>query len=195
MLLRSKIHETLSNLIKLVLAVSFVFLMRMHSSAAFHLIKQDWRTSPKFIYLTNSICLFPSTWEYWIIMRAGFSEFWALCCSSGIWNDLGLISSVFCFCRLTPKIGFPWSELRNISLNDKKFVIKPIDKVETGREVIQFGGHPIPPLLLWSRLHPPPNQIRLPRPHPAWPPRIRHPHFHGQSVSGLHLPLRKRISL
>ncbi|KAH3729482.1 radixin-like isoform X1 [Dreissena polymorpha] len=30
--------------------------------------------------------------------------------------------------RLTPKIGFPWSEIRNISFNDKKFVIKPIDK-------------------------------------------------------------------
>lgn len=33
-----------------------------------------------------------------------------------------------CFYRLTPKIGFPWSEIRNISFNDKKFVIKPIDK-------------------------------------------------------------------
>uniref|UniRef100_A0AAV2K7Q6 FERM domain-containing protein n=1 Tax=Knipowitschia caucasica TaxID=637954 RepID=A0AAV2K7Q6_KNICA len=30
--------------------------------------------------------------------------------------------------RLTPKIGFPWSEIRNISFNDKKFIIKPIDK-------------------------------------------------------------------
>lgn len=30
--------------------------------------------------------------------------------------------------RLTPKIGFPWSEIRNISFSDKKFVIKPIDK-------------------------------------------------------------------
>jgi radixin len=29
--------------------------------------------------------------------------------------------------RLTPKIGFPWSEIRNISFNDRKFVIKPID--------------------------------------------------------------------
>ncbi|EPQ09309.1 Ezrin [Myotis brandtii] len=29
--------------------------------------------------------------------------------------------------KLTPKIGFPWSEIRNISFNDKKFVIKPID--------------------------------------------------------------------
>jgi len=29
--------------------------------------------------------------------------------------------------RLSPKIGFPWSEIRNISFNDKKFV-KPIDK-------------------------------------------------------------------
>ena len=31
-------------------------------------------------------------------------------------------------CRLTPKIGFPWSEIRNISFSDKKFIIKPIDK-------------------------------------------------------------------
>uniref|UniRef100_A0A3Q3W088 FERM domain-containing protein n=1 Tax=Mola mola TaxID=94237 RepID=A0A3Q3W088_MOLML len=30
--------------------------------------------------------------------------------------------------KLTPKIGFPWSEIRNISFSDKKFVIKPIDK-------------------------------------------------------------------
>eukprot|EP00057_Strongylocentrotus_purpuratus_P020294 XP_011674768.1 PREDICTED: moesin [Strongylocentrotus purpuratus] len=30
--------------------------------------------------------------------------------------------------KLTPKIGFPWSEIRNISFNDKKFVIKPIEK-------------------------------------------------------------------
>ncbi|KAK2826692.1 hypothetical protein Q5P01_020906 [Channa striata] len=30
--------------------------------------------------------------------------------------------------RLSPKIGFPWSEIRNISFSDKKFVIKPIDK-------------------------------------------------------------------
>ena len=28
--------------------------------------------------------------------------------------------------RLTPKIGFPWSEIRNISFNDRKFVIKVI---------------------------------------------------------------------
>ncbi|PAV56141.1 hypothetical protein WR25_13377 isoform E [Diploscapter pachys] len=30
--------------------------------------------------------------------------------------------------RLSPKVGFPWSEIRNISFNDRKFVIKPIDK-------------------------------------------------------------------
>lgn len=30
--------------------------------------------------------------------------------------------------KLTPQIGFPWSEIRNISFNDKKFVIKPVDK-------------------------------------------------------------------
>lgn len=30
--------------------------------------------------------------------------------------------------RLTPKIGFPWSEIRNIPFNDRKFIIKPIDQ-------------------------------------------------------------------
>jgi len=30
--------------------------------------------------------------------------------------------------KLTPKIGFPWSEIRNISFSEKKFIIKPIDK-------------------------------------------------------------------
>eukprot|EP00058_Branchiostoma_floridae_P006402 XP_002591890.1 hypothetical protein BRAFLDRAFT_89407 [Branchiostoma floridae] len=30
--------------------------------------------------------------------------------------------------RLTPKISFPWSEIRNISFHDKRFVIKPVDK-------------------------------------------------------------------
>ncbi|KAJ7339676.1 hypothetical protein OS493_006084 [Desmophyllum pertusum] len=39
--------------------------------------------------------------------------------------------------KLTPKIGFPWSEIRNISFNDKKFIIKPIDK----RHRILFSTH------------------------------------------------------
>ncbi|XP_059375328.1 radixin-like [Carassius carassius] len=30
--------------------------------------------------------------------------------------------------RLTPKIGFPWSEISNVSFDDKKFIIKPIDR-------------------------------------------------------------------
>ncbi|CAG0893884.1 unnamed protein product [Darwinula stevensoni] len=30
--------------------------------------------------------------------------------------------------KLAPKISFPWSEIRNISFNDKKFTIKPVDK-------------------------------------------------------------------
>ncbi|XP_014678423.1 PREDICTED: radixin-like [Priapulus caudatus] len=30
--------------------------------------------------------------------------------------------------KMNPKIGFPWSEIRNISFHDKKFCIKPIDK-------------------------------------------------------------------
>ncbi|CAL4125876.1 unnamed protein product [Meganyctiphanes norvegica] len=30
--------------------------------------------------------------------------------------------------KLTPKIGFPWAEIRNITFRDKKFTIKPIDK-------------------------------------------------------------------
>lgn len=38
--------------------------------------------------------------------------------------------TLMCFApiRLTPKIGFPWSEIKNVSFNDKKFTIKPIDK-------------------------------------------------------------------
>lgn len=54
-----------------------------------------------------------------------------------------LFPFAFHFCRLTPKIGFPWSEIRNISFNDKKFVIKPIDKKAPVRSNIQtevFGG-------------------------------------------------------
>lgn len=30
--------------------------------------------------------------------------------------------------KLAPKINFPWSEIRNISFDDKKFTIKPVDK-------------------------------------------------------------------
>lgn len=30
--------------------------------------------------------------------------------------------------KIVPKIGFPWSEIRNIAFNDRKFMIKPIDK-------------------------------------------------------------------
>uniref|UniRef100_A0A3Q1F8V1 Radixin n=1 Tax=Acanthochromis polyacanthus TaxID=80966 RepID=A0A3Q1F8V1_9TELE len=39
--------------------------------------------------------------------------------------------------KLTPKIGFPWSEIRNISFNDKKFVIKPIDKKAPVSQIYQ----------------------------------------------------------
>ncbi|XP_013930965.1 PREDICTED: merlin-like, partial [Thamnophis sirtalis] len=30
--------------------------------------------------------------------------------------------------RLTPKISFPWNEIRNVSYSDKEFTIKPLDK-------------------------------------------------------------------
>lgn len=30
--------------------------------------------------------------------------------------------------KLTPKIGFPWSEIRNVSFSSKKFIIKPVDR-------------------------------------------------------------------
>lgn len=43
------------------------------------------------------------------------------------------------FDRMTPKIGFPWSEIRNISFNDKKFVIKPIDKKAPVRISVTTG--------------------------------------------------------
>ena len=31
-------------------------------------------------------------------------------------------------CRLIPRVGFPWSEIGNISYHEKKFVIKPKEK-------------------------------------------------------------------
>ena len=56
--------------------------------------------------------------------------------------------------KMTPKIAFPWSEIRNISFNDKKFVIKPNDKkspdftfyasrVRINRQILQIciGNH------------------------------------------------------
>lgn len=30
--------------------------------------------------------------------------------------------------KLSPKTTFPWSEIRHISFDDKKFIIKPVDK-------------------------------------------------------------------
>ena len=68
-------------------------------------------------------------------------------------DSLGI--SVYDFLdKLTPKIAFPWSEIRNISFNDKKFVIKPIDKkspdfaffaprVRINRQILQLciGNH------------------------------------------------------
>lgn len=50
--------------------------------------------------------------------------------------------------RLTPKVGFPWSEIRNISFNDKKFVIKPIDK----KANVGFFFSPAFPLIVFSTL-------------------------------------------
>jgi len=41
--------------------------------------------------------------------------------------------------KLTPKIGFPWSEIRNISFNDKKFVIKPMEKKK--HRILYFMHH------------------------------------------------------
>lgn len=30
--------------------------------------------------------------------------------------------------RLTPKIGFPWSEIQDINYRNKRFIIQPVDK-------------------------------------------------------------------
>ncbi|CAB4032756.1 moesin isoform X2 [Paramuricea clavata] len=30
--------------------------------------------------------------------------------------------------RLTPKVGFPWNEIKTLSFANKKFIIKPIEK-------------------------------------------------------------------
>ena len=42
--------------------------------------------------------------------------------------------------RLTPKIGFPWSEIRNISFNDRKFVIKVKIFTTICRFLLQFDN-------------------------------------------------------
>ncbi|XP_008397081.1 ezrin-like [Poecilia reticulata] len=39
--------------------------------------------------------------------------------------------------RLTPKIGFPWNEIGNVSFDNKKFTIKPLDKKS---QPIMFHG-------------------------------------------------------
>ena len=53
--------------------------------------------------------------------------------------------------RLTPKIGFPWSEIRNISFNDRKFVIKPIDtKVGFLGTLFVTAGTVFSQLILWT---------------------------------------------
>ena len=41
--------------------------------------------------------------------------------------------------KLAPKIQFPWSEIRNISFDDKKFIIK----VNRSKEVKNFSVSPI----------------------------------------------------
>uniref|UniRef100_A0AAY4BQ63 FERM domain-containing protein n=1 Tax=Denticeps clupeoides TaxID=299321 RepID=A0AAY4BQ63_9TELE len=39
--------------------------------------------------------------------------------------------------KLTPKISFPWNEIRNISYSDKEFAIKPLDKTA---DVFKFNS-------------------------------------------------------
>ncbi|XP_064117388.1 moesin/ezrin/radixin homolog 1-like [Macrobrachium nipponense] len=41
--------------------------------------------------------------------------------------------------KLTPKIGFPWVEIRNITFHNLKFVIKPVDK--TAKDFIFIAPH------------------------------------------------------
>ncbi|XP_066961199.1 moesin/ezrin/radixin homolog 1-like [Macrobrachium rosenbergii] len=41
--------------------------------------------------------------------------------------------------KLTPKIGFPWVEIRNITFNKRKFIIKPVDK--TAKDFIFTAPH------------------------------------------------------
>lgn len=53
-------------------------------------------------------------------------------------ENIFILKGAFIFLRLTPKIGFPWSEIRNISFNDKKFVIKPIDKKAPVSKIFLF---------------------------------------------------------
>lgn len=37
--------------------------------------------------------------------------------------------------KVTPRLGFPWNEIRNISFNDKKFTIKMVSKDAPGFQV------------------------------------------------------------
>ena len=39
-----------------------------------------------------------------------------------------LIAPLLSACRVTPRLGFPWTEIRNISFNDKKFKISMVNK-------------------------------------------------------------------
>ena len=42
--------------------------------------------------------------------------------------------------KLSPRIGFPWSEIRKISFNDKKFCIKPLDKKNHGKNINLYAS-------------------------------------------------------
>lgn len=41
--------------------------------------------------------------------------------------------------KLTPRVGFAWSDIRNVSFNDRKFIIKPVDKKSP--DFVFFVGH------------------------------------------------------
>ena len=81
-------------------------------------------------------------YNYSVILTITAGVWTGLCLKGDVFINTAALSTPQCFTsqltlclllclpfnRMTPKIGFPWSEIRNISFNDKKFVIKPIDK-------------------------------------------------------------------
>jgi len=88
-------------------------------------------------HCTHTVCMMKVTVTNKVSFRVGprtFNQYMYEILLNGITDntpspDLGMVIKHAClFCRLTPKIGFPWSEIRNISFNDRKFIIKPIDK-------------------------------------------------------------------
>ena len=119
---------------------------------------QEW-TSWLFVIVLDFFLFFKKTWQ---VKRLAFTNLqlthvmisllvvslWE--CFTNLAVSLLLLNcTILCLLyRLTPKIGFPWSEIRNVSFNNKKFVIKPIDK----KAPVSMSNKLLLLLLLWKSL-------------------------------------------